>query len=125
MAQIIVKLKHGDVVIIIDDGMVEFLKDYYKVFNAKTGYVRCRLKSNKNKSTIPLQRLVANTPKGYFTHHINHDKNDYRLENLEIIEPEKHSHRQEKHKHYNGKPTSSIYIGVTWDKVQQKWYVSL
>jgi hypothetical protein len=85
MAQIIVKSKHGDVAIIVDDGMVEFLKDYYKVFNVKTGYVQCRLKSSKNKSTIPLQRLVANTPKGYFTHHINHNKNDYRLENLEII----------------------------------------
>lgn len=53
MAEVIVKCKHGDVVIIVDDWMVEILKDYYLVFNIKTGYVQCHLRHSKNKSTIP------------------------------------------------------------------------
>lgn len=124
MAPKTIKSKNGDIEIQVDDWLIPILENYYTNLNWKTGYVQVRLKSNP-KIRMTLQRLVAQTPKGYMTHHINHNKNDYRLINLEVIDPKTHSHRQEKHKHYNNKPTSSPYIGVTWCKKHQKWYVSL
>lgn len=125
MTQKNIKSIHGDVVIQVDDWMLPILEKYYVNLNWKTGYVQCKLKANTKSHPIPLQRLVAKTPRGFMTHHINHDKNDYRLENLEIIDPKTHSHRQDKHTHHNNKPTSSKYIGVTWCKKHQKWYASL
>lgn len=52
--------------------------------------------------------------------HINHDKLDARLENLEIISSERNSQMQEKKSTH-----SSQFRGVSWHKARNKWQTQI
>jgi hypothetical protein len=126
MVQIIVKSKkHGDRLIKIDEQMVNMLNGYTLSYNAKTKYVQCHSKNDPTSSTIPLQRLVKNPLKGEITDHVNGCQDDYTDANLENTTQDNNVHKQKKHKSYYGKPTSSPYKGVNWNKKLKKWYVSI
>lgn len=79
-------------------------------------------KDNKNK-TYPVHQLVAicflnHVPNGHdkIVDHINNNKVDNRLENIQIV-----SNRVNSSKDQFRKNRSSIYAGVNFDKKTKKW----
>jgi hypothetical protein len=123
--------KRGDRNIKLNEWMLPVLKRYYVNVNAKTGYIQCKLKGSPKSSTIPLQRLVLqiasvlNAGDERVVDHINGIKDDYTLENLQAILQTENVRKQMKHKTHNGKPTSSEYKGVSWNKKTQLWYATI
>lgn len=90
-----------------------------------TGYMHVVLYRNKKKTTHRIHVLVAMTflghnPCGYkkVVDHIDNDKLNNSLENLQVIT---HRHNSVKDK----KNGSSKYNGVSWNKNQQKWKSSI
>ena len=89
------------------------------------GYLRVRLYQNGTSSEKSVSVLVA---KVFLSHepdrykkvvdHINNDRTDNRLSNLQII-----SHRENCSK--DKKNGTSKYTGVTWNKHYQKWMSSI
>lgn len=71
-------------VALIDDEWFEYLSQY-KWGYYKGGYAARQTQRNRVKATIYMHRLIANTPKGYDTDHINGDKLDNRSSNLRVV----------------------------------------
>jgi hypothetical protein len=89
------------------------IMDHYKYYNVK-------LYINNKQSTKKIHQLVSiaflnHIPCGYklVVDHINNIKTDNRVENLQII-----TSRENSSKDKNG---NSKYIGVCWDKRNNKW----
>jgi hypothetical protein len=86
------------------------------------GYNTVDLSKNGKKRTIKVHKLMAiaflnHTPKtdGFVVNHINHKRNDNRLENIELMTQRENANR----KHLK---SSSKYVGVSWSNLQKKWY---
>jgi len=84
-------------------------------------YLSVTLCKNKNKKTFRNHILVAivflnHTPNGHkiVIDHINGDRFNNRLDNLQIITQRENSSKDQK-------VGSSIYVGVHWCKARKKW----
>jgi len=89
----------------------------------KTGYCRITLSKLGVVKRFFLHRLVMLCFRGYSelnVDHINSDKQDNRLCNLQYI-----TQRENIVKHTSTKKSSSIYTGVTYVKKMKKWKASL
>lgn len=94
------------------------------------GYYNIDLYLNNKRKTIRIHRLVSEyflNHKGNGTmelviDHIDNDKSNNRADNLQIISNRANSSKTIKRK--LGK-TSSIYIGVTWNKHNSKWVAQI
>jgi len=87
----------------------------------KRGYYQVDLYLNGTKKSRNVHQLVAITflnhkPHGHnvVVNHINNDKLDNSLSNLELISQRENANL----KHI---PSSSKYVGVSWDKKNKKW----
>ena len=85
------------------------------------GYFNVNLCKNGVKKTFKIHKLVAiaflnHTPDGLnlVVNHINFNKLDNKLVNLEVITQRENTNR----KHLK---SSSKYVGVMWDKANKKW----
>ena len=85
------------------------------------GYLVLNLHKNGKRKSLYIHQLVAmafleHTPNGHkiVVDHIDNDKSNNRLENLQLI-----SNRQNTSKDRKG--YSSKYVGVAWDKSKSKW----
>ena len=86
-----------------------------------SGYKKVSLCKNSNSKIIKAHQLVS---MAFLNHkinghklivdHINNDRLDNRLENLQIITQRENTSKDKKNK-------SSIYVGVTWHKANNKW----
>ncbi len=106
-------------------GNVKSLK-YYKERILKPsdngyGYYTIKLYKEGKQKTIRIHILVAmaflnHVPDGYkiVVDHINNDKLDNRVENLQLITQRENNSKDKK-------GYSSKYTGVTWHKVANKW----
>ena len=79
----------------------KWVKERYTFGNEWNGYLKIALTKNGVTESKRVNRLVWETfvgpiPDGYDVHHINHNKTDNRVENLELIES--HTHRSEHRK---------------------------
>lgn len=88
------------------------------------GYMQVVLNYNKKKKSLKVHQLIAIAFLGHepcgldlVVDHINNDKLDNRVENLQLI-----SHRENVSK---DKKSSSGCIGVSWDKSRSKWTVGI
>ena len=90
------------------------------------GYLAVGLLKDGKKKTIKVHQLVAITflnhkPDGtqkIVVDHINNDRLDNRLENLQLIS-QRHNSSKDK------KGGTSKYTGVSWDKPSNKWRASI
>lgn len=68
-----------------------------------------------------MHRLVAGTPKGFETDHINGDGLDNRRANLRVATPSQNRANMWKPRRPGGGAHTSTYKGVSWDKSRGKW----
>lgn len=83
------------------------------------------LETSINYNRYLVHRLVWLWHTGHFpvehTDHINHNKQDNRIENLRSVTNGQNNYNQSKRK----KPTTSKYRGVSWCKAKRKWKASI
>lgn len=103
-----------------------FVKErFLKLCSQTNGYFIVGLHKNNKVKTKTVHQLVAqeflnHTPCGYklVVNHINFDKKDNRVENLEIVTNRENSNL----KHLK---STSKYTGVSWCKTCKKWVSSI
>ena len=71
--------RHTDKYALIDQSDYDALSKYR--WHYHDGYAT----ANINGTSVYMHRMVANTPQGMHTDHINHDKLDNRKENLRVV----------------------------------------
>ena len=123
-----IKLSRG-MVAIVDDDMYDFLNQW-KWF-ARTGdekvFYACRTVyvmpvDGKRKAALwHMHRIVAETPDGMVTDHINGNTLDNRRENLRVCMPNQNVKNMQK----STRPLSSPYKGVSFHKQSGKWQASI
>lgn len=74
---------------------------------------------------IYLHRQIKGAKKGEKVDHINRLTLDNRSENLRVVTSGGNAVNRGKSKYFGGKPTSSDFIGVTWDRGAGKWRAQL
>lgn len=72
-----------------------------------------------------MHRLIAGTPPGLETDHINGDGLDNRRENLRVATASQNSANMWKPSRPEGAAHSSQYKGVSWDRSRQKWQAKI
>jgi hypothetical protein len=95
----IIKTNKG-IEVIIDDHLFEELSKL-KWYQIKTGYVYSTKRVDGKQKNTYIHRLITNAPKGMEVNHINGNKLDNRLENLELL-------------------TKSDHINATWRRIWAK-----
>jgi hypothetical protein len=87
-------------------------RGYYVVNLSRDGVVKKRTVHQ-----LMAESFLNHKPNGYLSviNHINLNKLDNNIDNLEIITPRENSNK----KHIK---SSSKYVGVTWHKQHKKWY---
>lgn len=71
--------------------------------------------------SVYMHRLIAGTPQGMETDHINGDGLDDRRANLRTATASQNRGNMGKPKRPDGSVHSSRYKGVSWDKVRERW----
>jgi len=107
-------------VAIVDDADFEFLNQFKWQYHLP-GYAWRTDYSGGKKKTVPMHRLIINTPKGMETDHINGNGLDNRRNNLRFATKQENQMNQRVQK----RNKSSKYKGVNWHKVTQKWQVRI
>ena len=113
---------HGDSYLISDLGRVKSLKysreRILKSAPTKMGYHQVVLHKNGITKSCYIHRLVlgcfVGIPKGLVVDHIDNNKTNNKLSNLQSISPRENANKDRK-------GGSSEHRGVSWDKYQNKW----
>lgn len=106
-----IKLTQGKYALVDDDDFEELNK--YKWCYIGCGYAVRSVGKRLHQKTVYMHRVIMNTPKGYETDHINHDRLDNRKCNLKVCTPCENQRNQPKpNKH--GFPCLRL-VGKKWE----------
>ena len=109
---------------LVDDEDYDYLMQWkWTLLGGKYAHRKIRIgKRIYNKSTtIIMHRLIAKTPDGYHTDHINGDTFDNRKENLRICKARENLRNQKTRSSIK----SSKFKGVYYSKVSKKWVAQI
>lgn len=104
--------------------------DFERVSNLRLHLTTARTGSiyvaawDKNKS-YSLAHFILGVGRGVDADHINGDTLDNRKSNLRTVTRTHNMANSSKARTHNGKPTSSKYKGVCWDKTAKRWVASI
>lgn len=120
----VIKLTQGYETLVDDADYEELAKYswYYKKSpDGKGGYAvrNSEYGKDKRRTTLRLHRQLMDTPPGFETDHANGNKLDNRRSNLRIVTKNQNQWNRRKQR------GSSRYKGVSWNKQNQRWHVSL
>lgn len=101
-------------VAMVDDEDFEMLSQWKWCFG--DGYAARSIRVGLNQKHVKMHRVIANTPKGMHTDHINGDGLDNRKENLRICTNAENLRNQGKQSN-----NTSGFKRVGWDKRNRKW----
>lgn len=120
-----VKIQVGAYVVLIDEADLELISGYaWRVYpHPRTG--KLYASSSRGGINIMMHRLIAQTPEGLDTDHANNSSLDNQRANLRYATRSQNNANREKHSTHAGKPTSSRYKGVTWDREKRRWRAAI
>lgn len=104
---------------IVDDDDYEYLSQWKWYYSGR--YAVRGVWNGSNAGKIYMHRLIAGTPDGFKTDHVNLDKLDNRRGNLRICSDLENSFNKAK----VSKLTSSVFKGVVFRKSRNKWQCSI
>jgi len=110
----------------VDDEDYEYLSKY-KWFISKNGsnrggyYARRFYYKDSKYRSERMHNVIMKPQKGLELDHINHDTLDNRKQNLRLCTRYENLVNRKKGLIFNGKPTSSIFKGVSWRKSKKRW----
>ncbi len=85
-------------------------------------YIHRRTRKSEGKPRkIYLHRVLAGAVEGEIVDHINRNPLDNRKSNLRIASPTINNINRGKNKTWKGRPTSSVYKGVSWNQKMKMW----
>ena len=112
--------------LIVDEELIGILRNY--TWHNRAGYYSGQI----NKERISVHQYVwflktGEKVKGtnITLDHINRNRADNRFCNLRKATPQQNALNQTKQKTFNGRPVTSKYIGVSFDRVRNKWRANL
>lgn len=100
---------------LVDDDIYEYLNQWKWYLNAWGYAIR-----SKGNVTIWMHRLINQTPEGFETDHINHNKLDNRRCNLRSVTSSQNKHNRPKYKN-----NTSGYKGVSYDICHRIWKATI
>ena len=113
-----IQLTQGKVAIVDDEDYPELLKYKWCAYKGGNTFYAARASPRDpithKSSLILMHAVIAGTPKGMETDHINGNGLDNRRENLRVAT------RRENMQNWHP-PKTSRFPGVNWDKGAQKW----
>lgn len=112
-----ISLANGNTTI-IDDDMFDYLNQW-KWYN-HSGYARRDIIIDGRKKSIHMHRVIANTPEGMETDHINNNGLDNRRINLRIC-----THAQNRMNNKIQSNNKSGFAGVSWYKRDKTWAANI
>jgi hypothetical protein len=127
-------IKYDDKEILLDDDDFEFVDKFYNIDMNKSGYVTVSLKKEYRKLNLGLydylllHKLIIHpdkTGRSINVDHIDHNKLNNLKNNLRVISHKDNTRYRKAFKSMNGKPLTSKYKGVQWNKAQGCWRVVL
>ncbi len=119
----------GEKIPTIIDKEYEFLfKDTWTGSDNGNGIIYVHRKTKKGEGGKPkkiyLHRVLAGAVEGEIVDHINRNPLDNRRSNLRITSRTINNINRGKNKTWKGRPTSSAYRGVSWNKEMKMWQAS-
>jgi hypothetical protein len=107
-------LTNSELQTVVDDEDFIFLNQRrWRISN--NGYA-----TSGNGTKILMHRIIANTPLGLTTDHINGDKLDNRKENLRVCTNQQNNWNKDKPAN-----NKSGHIGVYWSELKQRWLAKI
>ena len=127
--EIIVKVRPGEFKTLVDADLYEKLNSFsWRPLDKGSGRVYA-VRDAKGPDGKPLliylHRQIKKAKKGEKVDHANRLTLDNRSENLRVVTSGGNAVNRGKSKYFGGKPTSSDFIGVTWDRGAGKWRAQL
>lgn len=118
-----ISISNGKAYAIVDDEDFDYLNSFK--WRLSAGYAKSDKSRGKKDGkrvfeSYLMHRLVNRTPEGLMTDHINRNPLDNRKQNLRTA-----TSADNQRNHPKRRGTSSIYKGVTWDRLNNKWRVSI
>jgi hypothetical protein len=109
---------------LVDAADYEWVSRYrWRILRGHNGKIYAT--SSVTSRSIYMHRLIADTPAGHETDHINGNGLDNRRTNLRIATCSQNSANMWKPRRPDGSPASSIFKGVTWHKKNHKWIAKI
>lgn len=120
-----IAIQVGPYVALIDSADLELVSGYAwrATRHRRTGKVY--ITSSCGRRQIFLHRLIANTPDGLDTDHANNNSLDNRRSNLRPATRSQNNSNREKQATHAGKPTTSRFKGVHWDREKRCWRAAI
>ncbi len=110
---------------IIDEVDASFFKDTWTGSDNGNGIIYVHRKTKKGEGGKPrkiyLHRALTGATEDEFVDHINRNPLDNRRSNLRIVSRSINNINRGKNKTWKGRPTSSAYRGVSWNKKMKMW----
>ncbi len=121
-----VTCKGAKVGVIIDREVASLFDQYtWTASDNGNGIIYVHRKTKKGEGGKPkkiyLHRVLAGAVEGEIVDHINRNPLDNRRSNLRITSRTINNINRGKNKTWKGRPTSSVYRGVSWNKKMKMW----
>jgi len=119
-----ISLRNGGEALVDDEDYEYVAKFTWKLYRGRdrtTGYAVRKVVENGHKRVVMMHRVIAQTPNGKVTDHVNGDGLDNRRKNLRVCDTSENMRNRPAPR----KPKTSRFKGVSWDKTNGTWRAAI